>query len=174
MGRIFTLQQSIIDIMDAALGDLILYLGKNCRIVYPPVITPCTNCLRDSIGNKSKNIYLHGGPFPFPQGSICPVCDGTGSTRAEEVTEVTRFIVTWSPKKFNDAPVDPARIAKGVIEIKGYIIDMPKISRMSYLVPHIDIEGYAHYRFRLVGEPISPGNIVQGKYFVALLERSAG
>jgi hypothetical protein len=70
--------------------------------------------------------------------------------------------------------LDNVRLNNGVISIKGHIADMPKISRMSYFVPHIEIADYANYRFRLSSEPISQGNIVQGKFFTALLDRSAG
>lgn len=171
MGQIFTLEQAVVDTTEKALNDLILYLGKDCKVVYPPKITPCSNCVRDTIGNKSKNIYLHGGPLPFPNNTICPVCGGSGSTSAEETSEIVHLIVTWNPKKYMNIKLDNIRLNDGVIQIKGKIADMPKIQRMSYLIPHIAIDAYGHYRFRLSGEPISPGNIVQGKFFTALLDR---
>lgn len=174
MGQVFTLDQSIINTMEFAINDLILYLGKNCKVVYAPIMVPCVNCVFDQIGNKSKNIYLHGGPIAFPMGSICPLCDGAGQTFAEEVSEIIRVIVHWNPKKYMNVKLDNMRIADGLISIKGHISDMPKISQMSYFIPHIELAGYANYRFRLTSEPISQGNIVQGKFFTALLERVAG
>lgn len=174
MGQIFTLEDDVVQIMEFALNDLVLYLGKNCKVVYPPKMTPCANCVFDPIGNKSKNVYLHGGPMPFPFGSICPLCEGVGGLAGEEVSEVIRVIVHWNPKKYMNVKLDNVRLNNGVISIKGHIADMPKISRMSYFIPHIEIDGYANYRFRLVSEPISQGNIVQGRFFTALLERVAG
>lgn len=173
MGQVFTLEEDVIQIMEFAINDLILYLGKNCKIVYPPRMVSCENCEFDPIGNKSKNIYTHGGPISFPFGSICPVCEGAGRLAAEEVSEVVRVIVHWNPKKYMNTKVDNLRLKNGVISIKGHIIDMPKISMMEYFIPHIEIAGYGDYRFRLSSEPISQGNIVQGKFFTALLDRVA-
>jgi hypothetical protein len=171
MGVIFTLDPNIVATMNSAISDLLLYLGKDCRIAYAPKIIPCANCLRDPIGNKSKNIYLHGGPVPFPQGSICPICDGAGGTSAAEVTEILHLIVNWNPKVWNNTKVDNLRLSGDVLHIKGHIVDMPKIKRMDYLVPHIQIEAYSRMKFRLASDVISPGNIVQGQYFSCLLSR---
>ena len=57
--------------------------GKTCRVYYPPKQISCVNCILDPIGNKSANRYLHGGPIPFRNGALCPVCNGVGY-RAEE------------------------------------------------------------------------------------------
>jgi hypothetical protein len=174
MGQIFTLQPSVIQTMEFALNDLILYLGKDCRVYYPPKITPCNNCVRDTIGNKSRNIYLHGGPMPFQMNTLCPVCGGAGSTTAEETFEVIHVIVHWNTKKYMNIKLDNVRLAQGVIKIKGHIVDLPKIQAMSYFVPHTDIDAYGHYKFRLAAEPVSQGNIVQGKFFTALMDRIPG
>lgn len=171
MGKIFTLDATTIQIMADAIDDMIFYLGKDCKLVYPPKITPCVNCVQDPIGTKSKNIYLHGGPYPFPQGSICPLCDGEGGTRAEEISEIVRFIIHWNPKTYQNIRLDNVRLAAGVLKIKGYLSDFPKLRACSYMIPHIDIAAYQNYRFRLSSEPVSGGNIVQGRYFTALLDR---
>jgi len=174
MGQIFSLDPKVTQTMEFALNDLILYLGKDCKIFYPPKITLCTNCVRDTIGNKSKNIYLHGGPMPFPQNTICPMCGGTGSSKEDAVFEIIHVIVHWNTKKYMNVKLDNVRLAQGTIKIKGHIADLPKIQRMDYFVPHVDIDAYGHYKFRLAAEPISQGNIVQGKFFTALLDRIGG
>lgn len=171
MGQIFTLDPEVVTIMEYAINDLILYLGKNCKVVYPAKMTPCNNCLRDPIGGKSKNIYTHGGPMPFPFGSICPLCEGAGGLAGEEVSEIIRVIVHWNPKKYMNTQIDNLRLKNGVISIKGHIDDMPKISMMEYFIPHVELAGYGDYRFRLSSEPISQGNIVQGAFFTALMDR---
>lgn len=171
MGQIFTLDAGTIQIMEYAINDIILYLGKQCKIVYPPKTVPCGNCLRDASG-KSRNIYLHGGPVPFPSNSICPLCGGSGSSKEEEVTEIVQVIINWNPKEWMNIKLDQTRLANGVLHVKGHIGDMPKFMRMSYMVPDIKIAAYADYRFQLKGEPWSGGNIVQGKFFECLLDRS--
>lgn len=171
MGEIFTLDDDVVDIMRMAISDLILYLGKNCKVVYPPRMVRCDNCVYDPIGKKSKNVYSNGGPIAFPYGSICPVCGGAGMTAAEIHEEIIRVIVHWNPKKYLNTKLDNVRLANGVISIKGHIDDMPKIRKMDYFVPHIELEGYGDFKFRLSGEPVSQGNIVQGKFFTGLLDR---
>lgn len=171
MGQIFSLDPAVISTMASAIDDLILYLGKECKVVYPPKIIACVNCLVDPIGKKSKNIYLSGGPVPFPQGSICPVCDGAGGTLASETFDIVQVILHWQPREFGGVKLDNVRLAKGVIKIKGYLSDLPKFQRCSYMIPHINIDAFLHYRFRLSSEPVSNGNIVQARYFSALFDR---
>ena len=38
----------------------------------------CSNCVYDPIGRKSSNKFQTGGPVPFRNGGVCPVCSGNG------------------------------------------------------------------------------------------------
>ena len=78
MGKLFTLSDDVKKIAQDAIDDLIDQLGKDCLLVYPPLPSACVNCVIDPIGNKSSNHWTSGGPMPFPNGSICPLCDGRG------------------------------------------------------------------------------------------------
>lgn len=166
MANIFEIDDSLRRVMQNAQDDLIDQLGKDCRLHYPPIMMQCNNCILDPIGRKSSNRYLHGGPIPFQNGSICPSCGGAGM-KAREQTEIVNLLIQWKPKEFKPVGVDDLRIPDGTLRAKGYITDMPKVMKCSYMVPHIDIEAYARYRFRLSGDPYSPQNIVQGRYFVS-------
>jgi hypothetical protein len=59
----------------------------------------CENCSYDSIGQKSANRYVSGGPVPFPFGTICPMCDGRGK-RGVETSESINLMVIWNYKEF--------------------------------------------------------------------------
>jgi hypothetical protein len=49
----------------------------------------CSNCIFDSLTNKSSNMYQSGGPIPFDIGRICPYCNGIGyygeNSRQDEI-----------------------------------------------------------------------------------------
>jgi len=173
MGDLFTITNDIRNIAKSAIDSMINQLGKPCRIVYPPMWQPCVNCHNiGMIGGKPVSRYKHGGPLPFPNGTICPMCNSTGKYRANAATETVTLLCSWNPDNWvkNDLGL---RIPGGTLGTKGYIWDMPKIRNADYIEIQV-VEGYAHWRFQLSGEPIDQGNIVQGRYFVALWERMQG
>lgn len=168
MGKIFTITDDIRNIASKAIDDLIDQLGKRCRLVYPPTYTLCPNCIFDSIGNKSSNHYKHGGPVSFDSG-ICPMCNGVGR-EATFPTEIINLLCAWTPKEWFILP-ENLRIPDGDLQTKGYLADLPKIKRCVEMVMEVANEAYGHWRFKLAGDPIEPGNIVQGRYCVCLWKR---
>jgi hypothetical protein len=150
-------------------------LGKYCRLVYPARVTPCSNCVIDPIGKKSANRPRSGAPVPFSAGQPCPVCSGQG-TIASEASETLVFGLTWEPKKFvlpAPAALD-LRTPNAACQVKGFLKDAPKLMKANYVVLDTQTEGVLRQKFKLAGEPGSPGNIVQGRYFYALLGRWNG
>lgn len=64
-------------------------LGALCKLTYLNNITiqnDCDNCLIDPIYKQSMGKYNGIGPRPFPEGSVCPICNGQGykTPNAEE------------------------------------------------------------------------------------------
>lgn len=170
MARIFEITSDIVNTMRDAVDDMIDQFGKQCRLVYPPAFSACVNCVYDPIGQKSSNRYLHGGPIPFDVGN-CPMCNGNGQ-RADTVTENITMILYWNPKDW--VKVAPnVRLPDGALQTKGYATDIPKIKRCIEMVAQVPMEGYMHMRYRLLGEPFDPYNIVPNRYFVANWERYA-
>ncbi len=172
MGTIFTLDAALKATITTALDDLITELGKDCRLVYPPRWNACVNCVYDPVGNKSSNHWLSGGPLPFSNGSTCPLCDGVGR-RAEEITEDTKFLCAWEPRKFF-YPIKSLDIRApfSIVQTKGYISpDLPKVLRAEHMVFQTGIEGVLRKKYKLMGQPGDQSNIIQGRYFVATWEQ---
>jgi hypothetical protein len=174
VGKIFTLSADVKAIAQQAIDDLHNELGKDCRLVYPSRMVPCANCVFDPIGKKSSNFYLNGGPAPFQNGTLCPMCDGNGLI-AQEVTEVVRMLVAWSPRHwFIQKMPTNVQSPAGLIQTKGFYADVPKILQARQMILETPLEPSVRYRFFLESEPIDASNIIQGRYFVALWRRQGG
>jgi hypothetical protein len=172
MGKIFTITPKIRQIAQDAIDDLIDQLGKECRLLYPAVTIDCPNCIFDPTTNRSSGRYKTGGPRPFPANTICPICRGAGRLPSEN-SEIVRMLCTWNPKEFTILPGN-IQIPNSYVQTKGYMRDVPKILRSKKMVIQLPIEGNIRATFDLVGNPVDPGNIIQGRYFVALWRQSPG
>ena len=168
MGTIFTLTNDIKTIAQAAITDLINQLGKQCQLVYPPTVSVCPNCYFDSLNNKSTNIFLPGGPTPFPDGSICPVCSGSGNLATETSTTITMLIANHPSKFFIKIP--HIEVPAGAIQTKGFIADLPTVMKAQAMILQPTFPN--RLRYVLAGEPIDEGNIIQNQYFVATWKRA--
>lgn len=167
MGKLFTLTDDIKDTIRGAVDDLIDQLGKKCRLVYPPKFTACSNCVADAIGKKPGSRWRHGGPVPFPNGSVCPLCQGAGGHHAEEKTEEITLLCQWAPSEWllGRGGVN-VRIPTGTVRTKGYRKDLEKILMAQKIVLQTAMEPYVRYYYVLDGEPVDESNIVQGRYVV--------
>jgi hypothetical protein len=178
MGKLFTLDDSIKSVITDALDDILANtadggLGKTCLIVYPGRSVPCNNCVWDPIGNKSANRPVSGAPVPFSSGP-CPVCGGQGR-RTDQATEEITLKCNWEMKRFAfPIPSIKLRAPYSLVEVKGYMVAVPKLLKMDYIVVNLPVAPYIRQKFRLASEPGDPSNIVQGRYFIALLERADG
>ena len=170
MGNLFTLTPAIKGIAQQAISDLISQLGKDCKLIWPPRAKPCQNCLPDPIGKKSSNRWRTGGPVWFPDGSVCPVCNGVGQL-FEEVSKTITMLCAWSPKDwFVKVPFN-IQVPDNEIQTKGFIADLPSVLQARRMRLEASVQPLIHYEFDLQGEPIDPGNIVQAKFFVARWRR---
>lgn len=171
MGVLFTLDTATKAVIQQGLDDLITELGKDCLIVYPPLRVNCVNCVKDPIGNKSSNVWKTGGPLPFPNGGICPMCNGS-FTVAKENSETLHLLCAWEPRNFF-YPIRnlDLKVPFGTIQTKGYMSDLPKIKRANYLVFELPIVPIIRQTYVLSGEPGDQSNIIQNRYFVATWER---
>ena len=80
----FTIPTGLVSVYQD-MGDALLEFGnfrKVHKVVYPPRLVSCINCVTSTIGGISTNTYKSGGPAPF-NGS-CPLCGGN-AYREEEV-----------------------------------------------------------------------------------------
>lgn len=146
-------------------------LGKTCLVVYPPKKVRCDNCVYDAQNNRSSNRPRHGAPVPFAAGSTCPLCNGRG-LKEEEVTEEMTLKCNWEAKKFaRPVPGIELRVPYSVVETKGFLKDLPKLLKASYIVVNLPLAPFLRQKFRLLGQPGDGGNIIQGRYFTAAWEQ---
>lgn len=169
---LFTLSADVIGIAQQAVTDLVNNLGKDCTLYYPPRAMPCTNCVPGP-GNAPSVRWRSGGPTPFPDGSLCPLCNGKNQL-FEEITEPIKMLCAWSPKDWYVPAARNVQVPEGRIQTKGFMADLPKVLRAQQMVVESALTPYLKCRFRLAGEPIDPSNIVQGQFFVALWDRAGG
>jgi hypothetical protein len=108
--------------------------------------------------------------MPFSSGTLCPLCGGVGK-RFEEKFDKVKFLCQWNPRSWFMAA--NIRVPDGYVQIKGYITDLPRLRRCEYILLQTPISGLTYFKFKLDSEPIDRGNIIQGRYFVALLKRIA-
>jgi hypothetical protein len=149
-----------------AFSDLFDLHAKACRLVYPPRLSPCPNCIIDTMSGRSSGRYRPGGPRSFQQGT-CPVCLGVGRLESAESDDV-RFVLAWRPKEFFLPIPDIAiRAPQGAIQTKGRLSDLPRTLRADYLVADVGLEGVFRKKFRLLEQPVDHHNLVPQKYFVA-------
>lgn len=176
MGKIFDIDTATKQVIQDVLDDFLVNnadggMGKTCLIVYPPKVTRCTNCIYDATTNRSSNRPRSGGPVPFAMGGTCPLCSSKGMME-EAVTEEITLKCNWEFKKFYSPPGDlKLRVPNSVVETKGYLSDLPKLLKAQYLVVNLPIAPYMRQSYTLLGEPGDPGNIIQGRYFLAYWER---
>lgn len=171
MGRIFTLSNTVRDIASQAIQDLVDQLGKDCVLVYPPTLVPCPDCATGPVSHPSTNGWVTGGPLPVSQGSICPLCDGSG-VKAEQHTETIKMLLAYAPKDFFKPFPAGIQVPDGTIQAKTYLKYATKLLQAREMIVQPSAEGIARWRYVLDGEPADVGNIVQGTFVVSQWKRA--
>ena len=147
-------------------------LSTVCKIWYVSEWITCPNpeCL--PVGNlpSMTNIGIHGGPLP----TLCPLCAGNGKIQ-QEVTDTINLEINWIVRLYGqkqkiDAP--NTRLPYDYIEVKGFLSDLPKLQKMVELQAIVGDFPVTNARYRLdSGDGFDSFNIIQGRYFMAILER---
>ncbi len=93
-------------------------LGTQCKLLYSDRLDAtdvCYNCDIDPIYKKSTNKYNGVGGYPFPDNSVCPVCNGEGYLKTDNSETITMAILT-SEKSWIDTGLDNAKLPNGSIQ----------------------------------------------------------
>jgi len=93
-------------------------LGTQCKLSYNSNITSatdCNNCLIDPIYKKSMGKYNGSGPRSFPEGAVCPVCNGAGFLVVNN-SETIYMAVLVSEKNWINIGLDPVKIPQGSLQ----------------------------------------------------------
>lgn len=151
--------------------DLINGFGKDCQLVFPgSPMQPCNNCVLDSFTKKSTNVYLTGGPQPFMQGTLCPVCGGKGMRQAPAVTQTIRMIVRWNPSDFKVLPGN-IEMPFGEIETEGLMVNLPLVQQSRVMYVDLPVMPVIRARYELSGQPADVHELSPNTTFVVHWKR---
>lgn len=143
-----------------------------CTFKYSGVGSPvyCGNCIYDTISGLSSNKYKSGGPNPFAEGSICPVCMGMGTTSSISSSEKiylacifdSKYWMNWSSKTMN--------IPDGMVQTICKVELLPKIRNASEIIIDANIAKYGNYTYERAGDP-EPAGLGNNSYIITMWKR---
>ena len=123
---------------------------------------PCTNC--------QGGIYVPGGPIPFPNGRICPLCQGS-SRREVELSETVYLMPIFNSKKWMTTAVKQS--VKAPSELCETMCNIEHLSKIK-ACKHIAIDTRNTDRtqniFKRLGEP-EPCGFGDMRYIITAWER---
>ena len=102
----------------------------------------CSNCQIDPISGRSSGRYKVGGPFSFPYGQLCPICNGIGYIHSTHETS-TRMLVIYDYKKWINFNQN-LNSADGMLQTISKIEDNSKIQSANTLI--VDSSGTYNYQ----------------------------
>jgi hypothetical protein len=143
-------------------------IGSDCTVVYPSIKEACVNCVQNTFGGSTPNVYRHGGPAPFNFGP-CPVCGGS-SFKETENTDTVRLRIYWSKKDWQSIKV-PIQVPDGAVMTIGFLTDLPKIEQANEIILVAEQTMYKNWRYMLASEPFLHG-FGKDRYFMAFWKRS--
>ena len=135
------------------LNEAILLFNRKCTLVYPERRQTCENCVTNTFGGRSTSFYKSGGPFPFNQGELCPLCGGEGYKNVE-TTESVELRIYYNRRDFIDVGFN-ADIPNNVIQTVGYMDDYAKLTKAKELL--VDVGPHNKGRYKRISEPYNQG-----------------
>jgi len=131
-------------------------LSLPCKLIYANTNPmTCNNCLFDHISNRSLNQYNGTGPVPFPDMSICPVCNGEGFS-IDNKEEIIYLGVIFNSKywfNWNSRSMDTVRIPDGSVQTICKSELLPKIRSADKIQIDITQERYGSYFYTRANDP---------------------
>lgn len=125
------------------------FWSKPITFFYPEITEECSNCYYN--GSKSTGVYKTGGPYPFDNGSICPLCAGEGVKVTEPTSSTSARIyysrkdwITFGPK---------VEIPDAAAQIVFNMDDLPSVQNCKYIIPayYTGINAFQNQRLFRVG-----------------------
>jgi hypothetical protein len=140
-------------------------LGIDCELIYPTQDTECVNCYFDTDTKRSSNTYRVGGPSPFENFTICPVCGGTGKgLETEPHTSIIRVRYYPNSKDFIQPDKRQFISGDGIAQIIGYQTDSEKIKNAVEL-------RISELRY-VIAKELLPWGFRGNRYFSVYLKRA--
>ena len=165
----FDIQAAIIDEYEWISDFFIDSLGSKCKLFFPPETSECPNCYYDTFNERSSGVYKQGGPKPFPNGTICPWCGGTGTSKLSKSKEI-KLRVYWGKDKFKYITNMDVGNDETVAVIIGYLTDMADVQRADKILVDSDKGEMFRWLAKLEGDP-QPHGLKKRRYFIAKIRR---
>ena len=161
--------ESVYTKFNEAVDAMITEFGVTCTLVYPEKRESCSNCITDTIGRRSGNRYITGGPVPFARGMICPYCGGSGFKSIENTEDIT-MRVYWAKKDWVKTGIQ-VDIPNSAVQTKTYLTNLPKINKAKEVIINKNIDGHEVFRFTKTGESVTHG-LQHNRYIITFWKRS--
>lgn len=157
----------LIAIYQSRIDALINQLGKNVRLIFNPVLTPCPNCFFDTLRKRSIGIYRPGGPRPFKRGRQCPFCKGRGLLETQ-VEKCIKCLLKWNPSDAEKYGISVAQ-KKGIIRMKTFLTSADDMMRAKTAIANYDIKDQIKLNVKLIRGPI-PVGLREDRYSISFWE----
>ena len=161
------IKPSLIEIYQNRIDALINQLGKNVRFIFDPTLTPCPNCLFDTLRKRSNGIYRTGGPRPFKRGRKCPYCKGRGLLETS-VEKCIKCLVKWSPRELKDYGISIEN-KKGIVRLKTYLTAIDDIIGAKVAIIDYDQTDIVKLKVRKIRGP-TPVGLREDRYCISFWE----
>lgn len=130
----------------------------------------CNNCIFDQISHVSANIYNNLGPNPFPDGSICPVCVGTGISTVDTVSEILYLACIFDSKYWLNYSSKSINIPNGMVQTLCHSNLLTKIRNAQDIIMDTNISDYGNYTYERAGDP-EPVGLGDNRYIITMWKR---
>ena len=161
------IKPALIAIYQSRIDALINQLGKNVRLIFDPVLTPCPNCLYDVLRKRSNGIYRTGGPRPFKRGRKCPYCKGRGLNETS-VEKCIKCLLKWNPKDAENYGISIGQ-KKGIVRMKTFLTSADDMMQAKTAIANYDINAQMKLNVKLIRGPI-PVGLREDRYCISFWE----
>jgi hypothetical protein len=130
----------------------------------------CGNCIIDSVSLVSSNKYKAGGPNPFPDGSVCPVCMGMGTTTNTNSSESIKLACIFDSKYWLNWSSKTINIPNGMVQTICRAELLPKIRNANDIIINTELAKYGNYVYERASDP-EPAGLDSTSYIVTMWKR---
>lgn len=147
--------------IDALLEDSACTVS--CKLIFGgQKFVACTNC--------QGGIYVPGGPIPFPNGKVCPLCQGTSKKEVEQ-SEIVYLMPIFDSKKWTSGAIKTSpKYPLEVCETMSHLTLMPKLKACKHIILDFTNSNYTQNVFKRIGEP-EPCGFGDMRYIITAWER---
>jgi hypothetical protein len=147
-------------------------LSLPCKIIYDNLINNihCNNCIFDNISLLSSNIFNGSGPNPFADGSVCPVCLGTGFLKNGTSEETIHLAFIFDSKYFLNLNSRTINVPDGYIQSLCNINLLTKLKNAKEIIFDTNLSNLAYFKYERASDP-EPLGFGDNRYIIILWKK---